>query len=702
MSRLQPCGLAGVESGMTEPGFDGNLDIMQTLGLSWYRGVMNDEDTDRRKPVRDLILRTIWASSPRQAAGRVFLAALIGGCQSVPHGGDADMEMAAAPDSTAMAGFLETHCYACHGAKRQKGGLDFETLIMNDGHLVDQELIGRILAVVTSGEMPPKRRTQPEVEEVQAFLLDLNAQKEALLAGIKPDPGRVTVRRLNRAEYNNTVRDLLGVDTGPADGLPPDDSGYGFDNNGDVLTLSPLLAEKYIEIAEDVAKAAVARELEDYDRSLDVHRNILVCDHSALVHNATCADRAIRHLAPQAYRRPISREEFNQLKHFYQLAIDHGESFDAGMTLVIQAMLVSPHFLFRVEDIPSPNDTETHHYLEDYHYASRLSYFLWSSMPDETLLSTVRSGSLRNPRTLRDQIERMLRDPRAAALAENFAGQWLEFRNLQRSDPDPELFPEFNDELREAMAGETSRFFTAIVAEDRSVLDFVNADFTFVNEPLAKLYGIDGIVGPEFQRVSVDPAFRGGLLGQASILTVTSYPTRTSPVLRGLWVLENLLASPTPPPPPDVPALDAVEIDPGATMREKLTKHRENVSCASCHDRIDPLGFGLENYDAIGKWRGEDNGRPVDSSGVLPDGSEFSGPDGLKGVLLERKDDFVRCLAEKMLIYALGRGLEDYDEPALNEIVSEVARNDYRFSALVYEIVRSLPFTKLRGEAESS
>lgn len=633
--------------------------------------------------------------------GILSAALAVGGCKSIaPTQGDT-----VAVDETKraeIAGFLETHCYSCHGMKRQKGGLDFETPIMNEGKISDQELLSHILAVVAGGEMPPKRKPQPTPEERNSFVAAIEAEKEAVLAAVEADPGRVTVRRLNRAEYNNTVRDLLGVSSQPADSFPPDDSGYGFDNIGDVLTLSPLLAEKYLDIAEKVAAEALQHELDTYGDTIPVHRKILPCNHTTPEHTADCADRAIRRVAPRAYRRPVSSEEISRLKGFYQLAIDNGESFSEGMELALQALLVSPHFLFRIEEGPAPTDPEAHHYLADYHYASRLSYFLWSSMPDDELLETVQQGSLRNPRTLREQVSRMLRDPRATALAENFGGQWLQFRNLAVVDPDPDLFPSFTDELRDAMAEETMQFFTAIVAEDRSILDFVDADFTFVNEPLAKHYGIDGIVGPAFQRVEVDPNQRGGLLGQASILTVSSFPTRTSPVLRGMWVLENLLASHPPPPPPDVPALDAVEIDSSATMREKLTKHRENVSCASCHDRIDPLGFGLENYDAIGGWRTEDNGKPVDSSGILPDGREFDGPAALKKVLLDRSDEFTRCLAEKMLIYALGRGLEEYDEPALNEIVAAVARKDHRFSELVYEIVRSLPFMQQRGEVEVS
>ena len=399
-----------------------------------------------------------------------------GGCQSVsPEAKSTSGDPAKANEM--MVGFLDTHCYACHGLKRQKGGIDLESAIMKDGRIVDADLLGRVMMVVSNGEMPPSRRPQPEPDEVEAFVASLHVEKEAQLAAIEPDPGRVTVRRLNRSEYNNTVHDLLGVASRPADTLPPDDTGYGFDNIGDVLTLSPLLAEKYLDIAEEVAAEAVERELAEYGETQPHARKVLVCDHSAPEHERACAERAVRHLAPRAYRRPATREELRKLDGFYQLAVDHGEGVGEGLKLAIQAMLVSPHFLFRAEEGPAPTDPDAHYDIADYHFASRLSYFLWSSMPDDELLETVRLGTLHNPRTLREQVLRMLRDSRSTALAENFGGQWLQFRNLQVVDPDPDLYPEFTDELRLAMAGETTHFFAEIVVEDRSILDFVDADF---------------------------------------------------------------------------------------------------------------------------------------------------------------------------------------------------------------------------------
>lgn len=573
------------------------------------------------------------------------------GCRSVPGEGSAK---GSGPTevATTTSSFFEAHCFDCHGADVQKGGLNFEAQILEKGSINDLELLGKIIKVVAAGEMPPKKK--PDAAEIERFVTTLQEQRAVQLAAMKPTAGRVTVRRLNRAEYDNTLRDLLGVKTGPSDAFPPDDTGYGFDTIGDVLTLSPLLAEKYLDVAEGIADGAVSREIADYGKVSPANRRILVCNHGPRLHDQQCAERIIRTLAPRAYRRPVTKGELQSLRDLYQLAIDNGDGFEQGIELVVQALLVSPHFLFRVEGERAPNDPDVDFRVANYDYASRLSYFLWSSMPDEELMACAQNGTIHHPRTLREQVRRMLRDPRSGALVENFGGQWLQIRNLKRVDPDPGKFPQFTDELRDAMATETNMFFASVVEEDRSVLDFIDTDYTYLNEALATHYGIDGIVGPEFRRVKVDPAERGGLLGQASVLTVTSLPTRTSPVIRGLWVLENLLASAPPPPPPDVPPLEEVKIDGAATLRQKLEKHRENTSCASCHSRMDPLGFGLENYDPIGGWRTEENSQPVDSSGVLPDGQAFSGPGELKKVLLGRKTEFTRCLTEKNAYLCVG------------------------------------------------
>ena len=404
-------------------------------------------------------------------------------------------------------------------------------------------------------------------------------------------------------------------------------------------------------------------------------------------------------LARRAYRRPVTAAEVNGLVHFVSLAQQNGDSFEQGVRVALEAILVSPHFLFRIESDRDPNNPAASHRLDDYELAARLSYFLWSSMPDEQLFRLAREHKLHKPDTIESEVRRMLLDPKSVALVDNFAGQWLELRNLDSVKPDPDRFPGFDEGLRAAMKEETRLFFEAVIHEDRSILDFIDGKFTFLNERLAKHYGIGGITGPEFRRVDLSGEERSGILTQASVLTVSSYPTRTSPVLRGKWVLENFLNDPPPPPPPGVPNLNEAAIGTTASLRQQLEQHRANPACATCHTRMDPLGFGLENYDAIGRWRTQDGKFPVDAAGTLPVGRSFHSPMELKSILRTDRDAFARCVTEKMLTYALGRGLERYDKPAVNLICSRLAASDYRFSRLVLEIVGSLPFQMRHGEA---
>src|SRR5438093_3409938 len=365
------------------------------------------------------------------------------------------------------------------------------------------------------------------------------------------------------------------------------------------------------------------------------------------------------------------------------------------------AVLASPRFVFRLEEPVSAGTAATRYPLVDeYALASRLSYFLWSSMPDDELFGLAERGRLRQQ--LAAQIQRMLKSPKAGALVDNFASQWLQIRNLSLVAPDPRLFPGFDDDLRAAMQKETELFFAAIMKEDRSVLEFLDADYTFLNGRLARHYGIKGVTGNEFRRVRLKGTRRGGLLTQASILTITSNPTRTSPVKRGKWVLENLLGAPPPPPPPDVPELkEGKEAALTGTLRQRMEQHRENPMCAACHARMDPIGFGLENFNGIGEWRENDGDFPIDPAGKLVSGETFNGPADLKTILLKRKrDDFVHCLTEKMLTYALGRGLEYYDKCAVDQITKRLAKGRYKFSTLILEIVQSTPFELRRGEDE--
>jgi hypothetical protein len=363
-------------------------------------------------------------------------------------------------------------------------------------------------------------------------------------------------------------------------------------------------------------------------------------------------------------------------------------------------MLVSPHFLFRIER--DPVEAGKTQKISDFELASRLSYFLWSSMPDDELLGLAEAGRLRAPGVLDAQVKRMLADKRAAALSDNFAGQWLETRNLDSVKPDPQKFPAWGPELRDAMKTETRMFFEAMLRENRPLSEFLDARFTFLNEALAKHYGIDGVTGPDFRRVELATEQRGGILSHASVLTVSSYPTRTSPVIRGKYLLQNILGTPPPPPPPDVPALDEEKVGNSGSLRQQLEKHRTNAVCASCHNRMDVLGFGLENYDAIGKWRTMDGKFPIDVSGTFPNGKSFSTPAEMRTLLKEDLPEFARCLTEKMLVYSLGRGLQRFDRRTVQDITRKLEQSEYRFQVLIHEIVNSLPFQARRGEAVRS
>ena len=416
-------------------------------------------------------------------------------------------------------------------------------------------------------------------------------------------------------------------------------------------------------------------------------------------HEPACARKILGDVARRAYRRPVTAAEVDRLARFVDLAKKSGESFEQGIQVAVKAILVSPYFLFRIERDARPQDPRAIHRIGDYELATRLSYFLWSSMPDEELLKLAGEEKLRAPGVMAAQVRRMLRDAKAHALAENFAGQWLEVRNLESVQPDPERFPQFDDELRAAMRTETEMFFDAVVREDHSILDFLDGRYTFLNERLAQHYGIADVEGSEFRRVKLAGIQRSGVLTQASVLTVSSYANRTSPVLRGKWILENVLNQPLPPPLPDVPNLNEAAIGTTESMRSQLEKHRKNAICAGCHKPMDPLGFGLENYDAVGQWRTADGKFPVDASGRLPSGQSFRTPAGLKSILKQDRSAFTGCLTEKLMTYALGRGLEVYDRNAVKSVVKRVTLGDYRFSSLVLGIVDSMPFQMRRGEA---
>jgi hypothetical protein len=422
---------------------------------------------------------------------------------------------------------------------------------------------------------------------------------------------------------------------------------------------------------------------------------IFICGHPPGRHSAQCARRVVENLARRAYRRPVSEQELAPLLKLVALAQKQGDALEEGVRLSLQAMLTSPNFLFRIER--DPMGSAGTYRLSDYELASRLSYFLWSSMPDDELLRAADRGALHQPGVLEAQVRRMLTDPKSSALADNFAAQWLNLRLLDRKKPDAERFPTVDDELLDAMRRETLMFVTALMREDRSILEVIDGKFTFLNGPLARHYGIKGIDGEEFQRVALQGDERSGIVTQGSILTLSSYATRTSPVLRGKWVLENLLGTPLPPPPGDVPALEEANLGTAASLRQRLEQHRANPACAACHNQMDPLGFSLENYDAAGRWRTKDGNFDVDSIGTLPDGKSIAGANGLKGILRSQAGLFTRNLTEKMLTFALGRGLEATDARAVEEISRQAAAGDYKFSNLVLGIVKSSPFQMRKG-----
>jgi mono/diheme cytochrome c family protein len=722
------------------------------------------------------------------------------------------------------------NCAPCHNDRLASGGLNIGPYTSSASILDRREEWERILHKIRTGEMPPKGLPRPSADKIDAIRKFVEEKWEAADRSVAPDPGRVTARRLNRNEYSNTIRDLLGVDFRADKDFPTDDSGYGFDNIGDVLTISPVLMEKYISSAERIAARAVGADplpkkpltaeysktnnllrrvdfstadathrvdwdgeyviriglpgeraedakpvplaiwmdgkkldeklvetkpsklvyfnpyseeefrlyLPEGDHNFRVafvnddfvkglskkdayntkknkyigsmlfvgpypskvekasRKKILICDPNTRGDPGgdACVVRIVSGLARRAYRKPVTKGEVDSLVRFVNLAKAEGQSVEQGIQLAIQAMLVSPNFLFRIER-DSANPAKPHP-ITDIELATRLSYFLWSSMPDDELLKLAELGKLRA--NLDAQVKRMLDDPKSAAFADNFAGQWLETRNLDSVKPDPQKFPEWGPELRDAMKTETRMFFDSVLRENRSLMEFLDAKYTFLNGPLAKHYGIEGVTGPEFRKVELNTPERGGILTHGSVLTVSSYPTRTSPVIRGKYVLQNILGTPPPPPPPDVPALDEAAVGTAGSMRQQLEKHRSNAVCASCHSRMDVLGFGLENYDATGKWRTVDGKFNIDSTGTLPNGKSFANPAELRSLLKSDMTEFSRCLTEKMLTYSLGRGLERYDRKAVDEITRKLAASDYRFQTIIYEIVHSLPFQQRRGE----
>lgn len=597
-------------------------------------------------------------------------------------------DLAGAEFAESVAPFVAQYCGDCHSADEPQAGLNLLLHSAPAFKIEDAQVWEKALKMVSDQQMPPEDEAQPSAAEADQFRARIKEELGRLDCRSQSHPGRVTLRRLNRAEYNNTIRDLVGIDFQPAADFPADDVGAGFDNIGDVLSLPPILLEKYLAAAEQIVHGAF--------QDPAARARILVCDPQQAEgedEKIECVRRIIQAFVSRAFRRPAEPDEVRRLLELGLSAWQNGAQEEEALQVILQAILVAPHFLFRVEADPAPGDANAIRTLNDYELASRLSYFLWSSMPDETLFALAKSGQLSDPAVLNEQVERMLQDGKSVALVKNFAGQWLQLRDVAKMTPDPNLFPNFDEALRAAMLRETELFFETVMREDRSLLDFLNADFTFVNERLARHYGLTGVEGDEFRRVTLNDQ-RRGVLTHASILLLTSNPTRTSPVKRGKWILENFLDDPPPPPLPGIQTLEEQQELLGS-LRERMQQHRSDANCAGCHKRMDALGFGLENFDAIGAWRDLDGRFAIDAAGSLPGKLSFRGPKELMQVLKEHKpEDFCRCLTRKMLTYALGRELQSHDYCTVNGILKQAAEHDHRFSSLVRAIVTSDPFTK--------
>ncbi len=594
--------------------------------------------------------------------------------------------------------FLKNYCFKCHSSDSPEGDLALDVFehaseVATTGRRRWKQIRDKLLA----GTMPPEDQKQPSKEETDLTKRWIEDTLAKIHYAGAPDPGHETIRRLNRAEYQNTIRDLLGIDFKTADKFPADDVGA----TGAALSLAPIQMEKYVAAAEQISKQAVAVS-EGKPKNLEAYRRIFVALPDGKRMWPETARKILTNLASRAYRRPATESDVSRLLQIVEDVYQESSSFEAGIGAALKAILVSPHFLFKVELDPHPNDPKAIRALNEFELATRMSYFLWSSMPDEELTQHARTGTLRS--NLQAQSLRMLKDRKARAFTEHFAGQWLQLPKLQSAEPDKRRFPEFDDALRDAMRTETQMFFTAIVREDRSLLELIDADFTFLNGRLARHYGIAGVEGDEFRRVALGETLRGGLLMQASVLTLTSNPDRSSPVKRGKWIMETILGTPPPPPPPGVSELDDQEqAVASGSFRERMEQHRRNPSCALCHTKMDALGFAFENFDAIGRWRSTDGTFPIDPSGILPGGQKFEGPRQLKAILRgPRKHEFIRCFTEKMLASALGRELEYYDEPTLEQTVHALSQNGYKFSTLVVKIVTSNPFLKRRGRRKGS
>jgi hypothetical protein len=723
-----------------------------------------------------------------------------------------------------VAPFLAKYCTDCHDAESAKGHLDLESFKDDTRFFRDQRVWREVVNQVVSGEMPPpKKKTRPTAAEIEGLQTSIHKLLAAAIAKSKTDPGDVTIRRLNRVEYNQTIRDLCYLDGNFSADFPADDTGYGFDNIGDVLTFSPVHLERFLSVGEAIAAKAMpdqraaldgtglamiemlprgkrdgqqryfdpaptltgpmeASRDGDYVISVNLRSTGAPGDPPPKVaflvdgrevgtyqfkstkksevaeakvtltggvheftlkwlnppakitgHARTLSGLRLRLLGPadtrtelqrrlaatfgtktgparaqaiahvfvsRAFRRPATTAEINRYTQVFLEAEKAKGSWEAGAQAMIAVVLASPKFIFRSEQDEQPTAADAHP-ISEFALASRLSYFLWGSMPDDELFQLAFAKKL--SANLESQARRLLKDPRSRYLTEGFGLQWLQLRQLSTVSPDPGMFPAFNDAVRVSMMKETELFFAEIVREDRSVLDLIDADFTYVDRNLAAFYGLKADFprergSPPFVRVTLPPGERGGILTHASILTATSNPTRTSPVKRGKWIMEQILGSPPPPAPPSVPTLEGQQLQ--GNLRQRMEQHRKDPACASCHTRMDAIGFAFEKFDAVGQVRASDEGQAIDPSGKLPDGRAFSGAGELKKILRADREKIVRNLGSKLLTFGLGRGLDYYDGPAVDKITTSALQSEARFSALIMGVVMSDPFRLRRGTSQ--
>lgn len=583
--------------------------------------------------------------------------------------------------------FFKSYCTDCHGDRRMKGGLTFSPALKNPGNAAASQRWKQALANVKAHDMPPEDADQPSAEERQKFLDSM--QKVKFLS--EKDPGPFVIRRLTKVEYGNTLRDLFGVAPAVADELPDEVFGEGYLN-----TLSSLQTEQYLGIANEVLDQILAPHGAP---PTAVQKRLFGETSPAGAEMREAARKVVRSVARSIYRRPASDAEVEVLMKVFDLARQNKLDYPAALRLVLKAVLVSPQFLF-ITPAKEPSPGQVMAPLDDHQLASRLSYLLWATMPDAELAGLADRGTLHEPAVLKAQVKRLLADQRSRALFDGFGAQWLGLNGLQSQTFDPAKFPQMTSEMRVAMYDEAQLFFDSIVRGNRSVVGFIDSDYTFLNGTLAKIYGLEKTVnGPEMRKVMLKNANRGGILGMPGILATTSFPNRTSPVKRGVWVLEQVLGDHVPPAPPNVPPLEKQDKRKIAnlTLRQRTELHRTNAVCANCHKILDPIGFGLENYDAIGRWRDQDDtGGQIDAAGELPGGKRFTAPRELKVIIAARKDELARNLTQKLMAYALCRQLEGYDEIVVDRLMKTIAKDGYRMQTLIAEVVTSYPFVNHR------